>query len=332
MSIYKHADRVLLARYNAANGTTLLPEHVKFVNPRPAALESLVLSKQYNTAVSMVMQPGAPFEGVTTLFYNRIVLAAEFANSRLIDLNYLQIKKEKTTRELVDRLNVKLGLSLKATDIVDEPLNDQGFINTTRIQVNNDSLEYVGGFDIGIIRTDKPIRKVTIQHDVDHQTLPLRRLGPYPRTEAAIFPLNYHIDYSPIAGILKNVRANMLYPANDRLENDELFSYARYGSDLPMTAFNQIDNLGWINAISSASPLNLNAAFAIYNGPTKDCNIPSYLGVYPIREGWWAGAKAPEWNNPANQAYDNVLVLQLCNPWRSSNRYRAIALFHYNED
>ena len=341
MSIYKHADQVLLARYNAANGTALLPEHVKFVNPRPAALESLVLSKQYNTAVSMVMQPGAPFEGVATLYYNRIVLAAEFANSRLVDLNYIKIKKEETTRELVDYLNLKLGLSLKPEDIVDEPLNDQGSYTTVTIRVNNDSLEYVGSFVIGVMRNSNVLKKVVMQHDIDWDLLQQRRAltSSYPRTEAAVFPLNYAVDYSPIASILKRVRANMLYPFAVNMVPDELVIHNRAYSGLFQVAVNQIDGLGWINGGSiGEGPLNLNTSWAIYNGPTKDCFIPSYLSVYDIHSantkvgtGWWAGVNKVDWNNPANLDYDNVLVLQLANPFRSSNRYRALVLFHYNE-
>lgn len=326
MSIYRRIEKYLLAQFNTKNGHSLLPEHVKFKNPRPADSVDLAMAAVYNTAISLEMQKGSPFDGVATLFYNRVVLSSEFAVSRLVDLNFIKIKNEKTIHDILPYINTKLGLHLDPSDVYDDPLNDYGLFSQVRVRIMDHCLEFTGSFDMGIMRVDAPLAKPTIRNSVVFLE-DTGRKGVYAgRPEYPVFPLTFGIDYTAASFYLKQIPVPdawgafaLAYPLQAAFPTDP----AMFAS-----ALNQVDNLGWRSDINAAATLTVAQAMPLYNGPTKNCTVPSYayLGV----TGETPSADVV-WSNPANTKYDNVLVMMIHNPWYSTNRYKSLALFHYNE-
>lgn len=326
MSIYHRVEKLLLKQFNEKNGHNLLPQHVKFTNPRPADSVDPTMAVVYNTAISMEMQKGCPFDGVATLFYNRIVLSAEFSVSRLLDLNYIKIQDERTTRSLIPYINTKLGLHLSPEDVVDEPLNDKGLFAQVRIRITDTSFEFTGSFDIGVMRVNAPLVKLDVKHSVVFTEDTGRKAVYAGRTESPVFPLTYGIDYTAAYADLRRVKVPKAWGAFPTIYTNQ--AAVPYTPDHLVNVINTIDNLGWRSNQSQLATLTLNQAMPLYNGPTKDCLIPSYayLGITSqVTEA------ETIWSNPANLAYDNVLVLMIHNPWYHNTRYKSLALFHYNE-
>lgn len=326
MSIYRRVENLLLRRFNAENGQKLLPEHVRFTNPRSAALVDEVMANTYNTAVTMEMTPASPFDGAVTLFYGRVVLSSEFALSKLINLNFIKVKSEKTIHELLPYINTKLGLHLRPVDVIDGSLNDGGIFTQVRIQTTNTSMEFTGSFDIGIMRVDATLVSLDVKHSVVY-TEDTGRRGVYPgRLEHPVFPLTYDIDYSPAYFDLKRVKVPLAwgaFPAAYILQAVTPGAPAHLASVL-----STIDGIAWRSDTAAGDTLTLMQAMPVYNGPTKDCLVPSYayfgITAQPM-------SKDIVWSNPSNLEYDNVLVLMIHNPWYHKTRYKSLALFHYNE-
>lgn len=324
MSIYFRVEKLLLAKFNERNGHSLLPSQVKFSNPRPADSVDPTMAVRYNTAVSLEMLKGSPFDGVATLFYNRIVLSAEFSNSKLLDLNFIKINDERSTSELVPYLNTKLGLHLRTEDIIDEPLNDKGLFTQTRIRIAEGSMEFTGSMDIGIMRINAPLVKMTAKHSPIYIE-EARRKAVNARTEAPVFPLNYRIDYSAAFNWLRRIKAADAwgaFPAQVTLNAAWPFTPTTLASCL-----SKIDGINWSASPSALAAPSLNQAMALYNGPTEDCKVYTYAF---LSNAITMDMSDPTWINPANKDFDNVLVLALHNPWYSNNRYKSLVLFHYN--
>lgn len=326
MSIYRRVEKLLLREFNAKNNHNLLPEHVRFVNPRPADTVDVTMAAVYNTAISMEMLKGCPFDGVATLFYNRVVLSAEFSTSRLLDLNYVKINDEKTIHEIIPYINTKLGLHLTTEDVVDEPLTDKGLFTQVRIRIADGCLEFTGSFDIGLMRVNAPLVKLDAKHSVVFVE-DAGRKAIYPgRPEAPVFPLTYGIDYSAAYADLRRVKVPKAWGAFPTVYTNQ--AAVPYTPDHLANVLNTIDNIGWRSNQAATTGLTLNQAIPLYNGPTKDCLVPDYafLGITSQVQG-----SETIWSNPANTEYDNVLVLMIHNPWYTNGRYKSLALFHYNE-
>ena len=326
MSIYRRVEKLILREFNEKNGHNLLPEHVRFTNPRPADSGDPTMAAVYNTAVSLEMLKGCPFDGVATLFYNRVVLSAEFSVSRLLDLNYIKIQDERTTRELVPYINTKLGLHLRPEDVVEEELNDRGLFTQVRIRITEGSLEFTGSFDLGIMRVNAPLVKLDAKHSVVFVE-DAGRKAIYPgRPEAPVFPLTYGIDYTAAYADLRRVKVPKAWGAFPTVYTNQ--AAVPYTPDHLANVLNTIDNYGWRSNQAATTGMTLNQAMPLYNGPTKDCLVPDYAFL-----GITAQVQNAEtiWSNPANLDYDNVLVLMIHNPWYTNGRYKSLALFHYNE-
>ena len=320
MSIYYDPDKFLLKRFNENNGFALYPEHVAFNNPRATAIVDPAMADRYNTIIDVVMLPGSMYDGVTQLYYNRINLSYEFSTSRLQDLNYLSIGKEKTVHEIIPRLNRKFGLALTVDEVVDAPIRDAGLFTLVNIKVLPTSRRYYGSFDINVMRASGGLKVMDIKHQAIWEWDASRKIYATKHGELPLYSINYNIDYTPIAQFLKTI-----------IPSD---TYFRYASETEYTTIpkdpwisqmlNSVDNLGWTTTGSAGTPQDLYLAAIIYNGPTKDCKVAqrAFNNSRPI-DGIFS--------NPANLEFDNVLVLVPINPNYSGTRYKSLVLFHYNE-
>ena len=323
MTIYYDPDKFLLERFNANNGFALYREHVVFNNPRSTAIVDPPMADKYNTIIDVVMQPGAMFDGVTQMYYNRINLAHEFANSRLLDVNYLSINDEKTIHEIIPRLNLKFGLALTTDEVVDGPIRDAGLFTLVNVKAISTSKRYYNSFNINVMRSSGGLAVVDIKHEATTEwDISRKVLAPAGYTDYPLHVLNYNIDYTSIAGQLRTIKPKISYHRQPQEMGHTTLALHDW---LPM-ALTSVDGIGWSAAstVPAGSAQNLYQAAVVYNGPVKDCRIPGRGMNYrrPI---------ADDSINPANPAYDNVLALLMWNPSNSKTRYKSLALFHYNE-
>ena len=320
MSIYHNPDKLLLKRFNEKNGLALRADQVVFTNPRDAKLVDPVLAKNYNSVIDVVMQKNSPYDGVAALFYNRINFAYEFANSRLLDLNYLVVEDEKTTRELVPALNRKLGLSLIPEEVDDKAFEGVGLFTTVQIQMLAGSKQYIGSFNINVMRNGGSFVPITLRNSVvDVLDADRKSIGVKP--DYPIYSLNYHIDYTAAAPVLKKIGASLAYT---RWSGEDVAELLQDNGSSVSNALNAVDGIGWTFGASATAANSLARSVILYNGPTKDCLVypEGYKKNTPIVA---AGA------NPSNTDFDNVLVLVNNNPYYSTNRYKPLVLFHYND-
>lgn len=320
MSIYHNPDKLLLKRFNEKNGLALKSEQVVFTNPRDAKLVDPVMAKNYNSVIDVVMQKNAPYDGVAVLFYNRINFAYEFANSRLLDLNYLVVEEEKTIHELIPALNRKLGLALVPEEVADKAFESIGLFTTVQVQVLPGSKRYIGSFNINLMRRGGSFVPITLRNSVV-DVLDADRKAAAAKPDYPIYSLNYHIDYSSAAGVLRKLGALLTYP---NWGGEDIAELLQDNSTALTGALNGADGLGWVYTAAATAANNLARCVVIYNGPTKDCLVypEGYKKNKPIEV---VGA------NPSNTDFDNVLVLVNNNPYYSTNRYKPLVLFHYND-
>ena len=321
MSIYHNPDKLLLKRFNEKNGLALRLDQVVFSNPRDAKLVDPVLAKNYNSVIDVVMQKNAPYDGVAVLFYNRINFAYEFVNSRLLDINYLIVEEEKTIHELIPALNRKLGLSLVPEEVADKTFESVGLFTTVQVQMLPGSKRYIGSFNINVMRRGGSFVALTLRNSVVEVLDANRKAVTAGRPDYPVYPINYHIDYTAAAGVLKNLSGFLTYP---RWTGEDTSELLQDNGPSVTSAINAVDGLGWVYTASATAVNNLARAVILYNGPTKDCL------VYP--EGYTQNLPFDVPGvNPSNTDFDNVLVLANNYPYYSTNRYKPLVLFHYND-
>lgn len=320
MSIYHNPDKLLLKRFNEKNGLALRLDQVVFSNPRDAKLVDPVLAKNYNSVIDVVMQKNAPYDGVAVLFYNRVNFAYEFANSRLLDINYLIIEEEKTIHELIPALNRKLGLALVPEEVADKTFESVGLFTTVQVQMLPGSKRYIGSFNINVMRRGGSFVPITLRNSVVEAMDATRKLAGA-KPDYPIYPINYHIDYTAAAATFRSIRGSLVYPRWLGEDNPELLQDL---SGSIVAAINAVDGLGWVYTATATAANNLVRSMVLYNGPTKDCLVypEGYMGNKPIEA---VGV------NPSNTDFDNVMVLANNNPYYSTNRYKPLVLFHYND-
>lgn len=335
MSYYFKAVDVLLEKFNVANKLNLLPEHVKFINPRPADSVDITMSKVYNTAIDMVMQPGAPFNGVVTLYYNRVDLRVEFSNAKLSENNYVNIEKETTLHEALDAINIKLGTRLTANEIEDMELPAVGLLVPVQLRANDESFEYFGAVDIVLYRSTAKL--ATIDHDMllfgfyEEATT-----GTLKQPFVPLYHKTMNVDYTSARAFLSKLMPSKGGNGLCRLNEIQFNSSGRLtnissGERLCRMLFNPLDGLNWNTSSDDTLEVTVqDHAWCVYNGLTSECNIAQYVD-YSLQ---MRRTRLPEGFdaviNPANLNYKYVAVI-FCNSVRSNTLgVGRLALMHYN--
>lgn len=326
MTYYHKAEDLLLAKFNTANKLNLSKEHVRFENPRPADTVDITMSKMYNTAIDVIMLPGAPYNGMITLFYNRINLRTEFGVAKLDETNYISINSELTLRECIDYINDKLGTRLAATDIVDAELPLSHILNDARLQVLPGNMLYIGNVDIKLFRANA--KTVTINSNPNplfHYDELLKRSNAS-RLPWVLYTRNYHINYTPALDSILRWTVTDVLPFT---VNDKTCSALNFTNDPGIyTALNRVDNIRWNTKANDGACL-LNAV-CIYRGTTKDCNIMPYVAACSVTNGMAADTEAFIPHNPSNPQYTHVAILLTDSIGQDGTRYKSMVMFHYN--
>jgi len=232
----------------------------------------------------------------------------------------LVVEEEKTIRDLVPALNLKLGLALVPEEVDDKAFESSGLFTTVQVQVLPGSKRYIGAFNINIMRRGGSFVPITLRNSVV-EVIDAGRKSVSVKPDYPIYSINYHIDYSAAASVLRKLGALLTYP---NWTGEDVAELLQDNSTAFTNAINAVDGLGWVYTASATAANNLARSMVVYNGPTKDCL------VYP--EGYKANTPIEAIGaNPSNTDFDNVLVLINNNPYYSTNRYKPLVLFHYND-
>lgn len=332
MTYYYKPETLLLAKFNTANKLNLLPEHVRFENPRPADTVDITMSKVYNTAIDIVMQPGAPYDGTKTIFYNRVNLRTEFSTAKVDSTNYIHIDKESTLYEAIARINIKLGTRFTTDDIEDQEIDPVKMMSYIKLSAKPESLLYYGSVDARVYRATA--KKVVINHTPSaiwvHDSERKRSAPNF--GELSVLPVNYNVDYTAARHALLLMKVNHTLPVWDSGFAGNFFDDFNAGFQSQIYALKMIDGLPWVTSktLTSVGTYNLTRSVCIYNGTTADCVIKPYAiaSQYSYR-----AEKSPEFDigmNPSNPNYKYVAVVLLNNPELSRDMYKSLVLFHYN--
>lgn len=324
MTYYYQPEQMLLSKFNVANKLNLLPEHVRFENPRPADTADITMSKVYNTAIDLVMLPGAPYDGIKTIFYNRVSLRTEFGNAKLDDKNYIFIANETSLRECITAINTRLGTRLTAEDIEDYELPVGIVMPRAIIRVKPDHLIYTGSIDVRLYRATAK------KHILNNNPNPLwyfdglRKTFEGPtRLEIVPFTRNYHVDYTAAFGVINRFVVADSIPVVNNNNTDQIELDAQ-----DIQALMLVDKLPWNTG--GTDGLSLVRSTCIYRGPTKDCLVRPYGAVGSVING---KARVDGWDtpfNPANQAFTHVAAVITDTIATVTTRYKSMVLFHYN--
>lgn len=331
MTYYFKTEKLLLDKFNVANKLNLKAEHVSFENPRPADTVDITMSKVYNTAIDVVMQPGAPYDGIVTIFYNRVNLRTEFGNAKLDATNYVYIKNELTLHEAIDAINDKLGTRFEAKDILDEPLQLNKMVSTVKIQTTENSLEYIGSVDVRLYRSTA--KKVVIDHGVtpiwhyEKERLKISsNVNPI-----GILQDTYNQDYTPARLLLENLIVSESIPAwpNGMWGMNVGNAFLNF-QNTPQIILKQIDGLNWLQVPGIRDGISLSNAVCIYRGTTAACVVRPYAAISKHLGGIEKPLDYDIELRPANTRFKNVAVLLLDNPVANITTNKCLALLHYN--
>lgn len=331
MTYYFKTEKLLLDKFNIANKLNLKPEHVKFVNPRPADTVDITMSKVYNTAIDVVMQPGAPYDGQVTIFYNRVNLRSEFGNAKLDASNYVYIKTEATLHEAIGAINDKLGTRFMTDDLVDDEINPTKMVTTVKLQATESSMEYIGSIDVRLYRSTS--KKITIDHEpsvIWHYEAERNKLAAN-LTPLGILQDTYNHDYTPARLLLENLVVSESIPAwpAGMWGMNAANAFLNFQNS-PAVILKQVDGLNWQLTAGVTTGISLVNAICIYRGPTADCEIKPYAAISKHLGGIAKPDGYDDITNPANMRYRNVAVLLLDNPVANTKTAKCLALLHYN--
>lgn len=305
-----------LAAFNTANGTTLTLDQVEFSDVRPVDSITPRPNTPRNTAITMKVKPGAPFTGETTLYYDRIQLATPFKNAPLQTLLGLSATTETTIHEMLSLINRRLGTSFVEDEIVDAPLKLEKGFDVITVQTTGKSQHFVGSVQLQVTRPTNPAVDLVVPYMgelwyKDHiiaETVPgqplTQKWPPALRT--------YLTDYSLSADFLRTVPA---YPEYTPITD------TAFGLKLA-NALKAVDTLAWVFT-ATKTIANLWRAWPIYNGPTKDFNLDTW-----VDEPYYAEAI----DQMRSDEFDNVLVLMTNGAWTDAYGYRSCIVVHYNDE
>lgn len=326
MATYFSAEDLLLKQINEKNQLMLTKHDIEFSSPLPAEAVDPNKAKDYNTAVTLKMKRIDQFDGEGTIFYNRLNLSSEFATAGFETKNYLYVERPFSIHGILPHINRKTGLRLTTGNVYDAEISPTDDFTMITVRALPRSMDYTGQFKIGVVNTGVLSSIAPLDPNlfagIDRKR---KAVSGYTPTEANILTRTYGIDYSPIGELLKRV-ATGLWPTRPTDEPDTLVYYDRLSGLLRC-----VDGLPW-GTTAAPSSLNVWRAYGVYNGPTKDCWIPSdpsggnsNLFLKPdVRPGEQA------YSNPTNTDYTHALVLALNWPYSDTARYRPMAIFHYN--
>ena len=334
MPTYFKASSRLLAAFNAANGTALTEDVVRFVDPRPA--ESVDPSKavNYNTAVTLQMLPGASRTGEVVLFYNRVDLAKEFASFTSLQKDYINVSDAKSTADVLPMINAKLGLRLTVDEIEVTPITLKDDYFTTVLRALPNSMEYIGEVPVRLYNgTPAVVVDFTFEKAAAANALRYNYGGIYTTGETDFAAVVAKTDYTPIANFLMSVKAYGGYGAQNITELDmHMLNYNAQLADW----LNSVDFIGWVYSTSqqTTSP-NVCRFNFLFNGTTADFNSRGREQWLKVHATYRSPpdefiASDPIIGKLADDRYERVLVVAADWPWMASKLYRSIFFFHYN--
>ncbi len=333
MPTYFKASSRLLAAFNAANGTALTEDVVRFVDPRPA--ESVDPSKavNYNTAVTLQMLPGASRTGEVVLFYNRVDLAKEFASFTSLQKDYINVLDAKSTADVLPMINAKLGLRLTVDEIEVTPITLKDDYFTTVLRALPNSMEYIGSVPVRLYNGTPAALADVLYEKAGSVNAYRKSTAGYTLGEIDYSAVVAKTDYTPIANALMSIKAYGGYGAANTTELDaHMLNYSSVFDNI----LNSVDGISWVYdpAQQTTAPNTYRMNF-LFNGPVSEFNSvgrDKWLMVhsaYRAPHDAFVGTEA-DYGTLADPRYDRVLVAAADWPWMSNKLYRALFFFHYN--
>lgn len=333
MPTYFKASSVLLSKFNQANGTSLTSDQVEWGIPMPAEQIDPAKALNYNTAITLKMLPSASRTGSVTLFYNRIDLAREFASFPSLQNDAITVTNVKSTRDLATIMELKLGLRIKASEIVDHPINLKNDYVNVEFQAMPESMEYIGGFILrlynGTLSFSAGTRLVIGEVLLDARA----STSGYTPGETDYAGIVNRTDYTPIWQVLSTIAPGEKLSAFNSVELDQYYLCYNAGY---ADVFKSVDNIPWVyNTADTLTAPNIFRANFLWNGSTSEFN-KKYTEERLLNYGNYRYGQDTYGINPdfadamADERYDNVLVLIPNWPWSASKLYRSVLFFHYN--
>lgn len=142
--LYKNAELALIDDINAKNGTFFKPGQLLFGPGQDVSEVTPAPSTTKNSTVLLRVNDGAPYTGQTRIFYDRLDLAAVFANTPLNTYAKLRAFRPTTIHDLVPAINDCYGLNITTADIVDGQLELTNGSGQVTIVANTRSLGWKG--------------------------------------------------------------------------------------------------------------------------------------------------------------------------------------------
>lgn len=327
---YFSAEDLLLKQLNSKNGFVLSKRDVEFVNPVPAETVDSVAAKTYNTAITVKMLRVDQYDGSGIIFYNRLNLTKEFASARLADKSFMFINKPISLHSILNQVNLKTGLRLTKDIVEDVKIDPTNDFVIVRVNILAGSKDYFGSFDVGIVNIGamSTVASPVIDQWGDYDAV-RKALAGYNTNEYSALQRVYGTDYTYISACLSRVVVGKTYPYANWMAGGTLIYREEFYKFLALA-----DGNAWSASTGNAA-LNTWRAFALYNGPTKDCKIP-------IKYRYNNGVDTrfdnePDLNpngvetfNPCNTDYTHALVMYMNWPYSTNTSYRCAVVFHYN--
>lgn len=329
MTAYVDVRELIIKRFNSEYGTDLTFDQLDIDSIQANDIPDMLA---YNTIITVSGAGKDPL----SIFYNRFDIKTVVGTAK-IDFQ-LPSNADGTIHQLIPLINQRFGLNLTATEV---QVGTYTTVNTEfKITVTiAESINFITDsfFELTVAANHQLHMGVLHCPPVDFRTPRAickpdiyqcpNELSSYSRygTDRAMPALiSAHVDYTPIAHILRNICAQEGYAQSDyakvRITNGNIAHL--------MSAIRSVDGNPY--TISSRD-ITLYFTYIVYNGPTKNARgYATRLYEYPNYPSYFETKEAMQSFDMVDESFDNVLIMTTLDG--SSNYTLKVAhmLFHYN--
>lgn len=329
MAAYTDVRSLIAHRFNSEYGTDLKFEQLVIDSIQSNDIPDML---QYNTIITVSGANKDPL----SVFYNRFDIKT-YVSMPKIELQ-LPSNADGTLAQLLPYVNDLLGLDLTADEIVPGNYSVEKTEFTIRFTIA-DSINFIRDsyFDITVAAgyrlhkgnlhcppVDFKSPRGFYKPDIYQAPNELSGYSRYGTDRSMPALVSAHIDYTPVAHILRNICAPESYSTNSdghvRITNGNMAQL--------MSALRSVDGNQYT---VSSRDITLYFTWVVYNGPTKEArgystrlysydHIPVYIEPKEMLAAY----------DMVDESYDNVLIMTTLDGNSNYTMKVAHLLFHYN--